>query len=177
MFTYSIQRLRVSHMEAELRELVINGLTHLVSANSESGFKQCLHLAYDIDSRKRTIFAHVFARVIGEGTTFDMPEQTPTVSKRTQFANVRLRSAHGVSYELINIPAAPVRIRCMFLKHPFNIQTLITFEDGSYDDDVRGLPAARRRGHHSCPPGSFRHPPVDAGAPENDDRPRSGAYW
>ncbi len=36
---------------------------NLVGANSESGFKQCLPLAYNRDNRKRTIFAHVFARV------------------------------------------------------------------------------------------------------------------
>ncbi|KAF6748926.1 hypothetical protein DFP72DRAFT_914993 [Ephemerocybe angulata] len=81
-----------ANREAELRELVITGLTHLVSANSESGFKQCLHLAYDQDSRKRTIFAHVFARVIGEGTTFDLPEKVPTVSKRARFADLLLGS-------------------------------------------------------------------------------------
>ena len=67
---------------------MIAGLTHLVSANSESGFKQCLHLAYDQDPRKRTIFAHVFARVIGEGTSFDIPEKAPVENKRARFAEV-----------------------------------------------------------------------------------------
>lgn len=52
------------------------GLTHLVSANSESGFKQCLPLAYNQDIRKRTIFAHVFARVIGQGTVFNAKDKS-----------------------------------------------------------------------------------------------------
>ncbi|KAJ2930404.1 hypothetical protein H1R20_g6694, partial [Candolleomyces eurysporus] len=82
------QRMRVSQKEAELRELVITGLTHLVSANSESGFKQCLHLAYDPDPRKRTIFAHVFARVIGEGTNFETPERPSPMNRQARFAEL-----------------------------------------------------------------------------------------
>lgn len=68
----------MSRREAEVKELVITGLSHLVSANSEIGFKQCLPLAYDHDTRKRAIFAHVFARVIGQGTKFDPQEPSPT---------------------------------------------------------------------------------------------------
>ncbi|PPQ78909.1 hypothetical protein CVT25_002369 [Psilocybe cyanescens] len=75
------QKMRASQKEAELRELVITGLTHLVSANSESGFKQCLPLAYDQDNRKRSIFAHVFARVIGQGTVFDPEDKTVTKAR------------------------------------------------------------------------------------------------
>ncbi|KXN84411.1 Neurofibromin, partial [Leucoagaricus sp. SymC.cos] len=59
------------HKDVEIREMVITGLANLVSANSEIGFKQCLPLAYDQDKRKKVIFAHVFARVIGQGTTFN----------------------------------------------------------------------------------------------------------
>lgn len=64
------QRTRISQREAELRELVITGLSHLVTANAESGFKHCLLLAYNQDPRKRTIFARVFARVLSQGTKF-----------------------------------------------------------------------------------------------------------
>ncbi|KAG6854444.1 hypothetical protein C0991_006523 [Blastosporella zonata] len=77
----SHHKMRVSKKEAEIRELVITGLSHLVSANTESGFKQCLPLAYDEDNRKRAIFAHVFARVIGQGTTFE-PEDRSAFSER-----------------------------------------------------------------------------------------------
>ncbi|KAF9527976.1 hypothetical protein CPB83DRAFT_363170 [Crepidotus variabilis] len=70
------QKMHTSQKEADLRELVITGLAHLVTANSESGFKQCLPLAYDPDNRKRTIFAHVFARVIGQGTVFDSKDKS-----------------------------------------------------------------------------------------------------
>ncbi|KAF8165773.1 hypothetical protein B0H34DRAFT_794124 [Crassisporium funariophilum] len=82
------QKIRLSQKEAELRELVITGLTHLVSANSESGFKQCLPLAYDQDNRKRTIFAHVFARVIGQGTVFDPEDKTLTKARHTSLCEL-----------------------------------------------------------------------------------------
>jgi hypothetical protein len=82
--------MRLSQKEAELRDLVITGLTHLVTANSETGFKQCLPLAYDDDHRKRAIFAHVFARVIGEGTTFEPQEKVVAPNKHARFSEVSI---------------------------------------------------------------------------------------
>jgi hypothetical protein len=81
-------RLRVSQREADLRELVITGLAHLVSANTESGFKHCLPLAYDEDPRKRTIFAHVFARVLEQGTRFVPKEGSATVSRQSRLCEL-----------------------------------------------------------------------------------------
>lgn len=82
------QKKRDSQREAELRELVIMGLAHLVSANTESGFKQCLPLAYDQDKRKRTIFAHVFARVLSQGTKFDPEDRSATLVRHTRLSEV-----------------------------------------------------------------------------------------
>ncbi|TFK43927.1 hypothetical protein BDQ12DRAFT_702865 [Crucibulum laeve] len=82
------QKMRVSQREAEIRELVITGLSHLVISNSEIGFKSCLSLAYDQDNRKRAIFAHVFARVIGEGTKFDAAEVPATQSKHARLCEL-----------------------------------------------------------------------------------------
>jgi hypothetical protein len=64
---------------------VITGLANLVTANSEIGFKQCLPLAYDSDASKRTIFAYVFARVIGQGTVFNSVDKS---LKKTRHASV-----------------------------------------------------------------------------------------
>lgn len=75
--------------EVEVRELVITGLANLVSANSEIGFKQCLPLAYDQDKRKRAIFAHVFARVIGQGTTFHAEDRSIVQSRNVRLTEVR----------------------------------------------------------------------------------------
>jgi hypothetical protein len=76
----------------KLRELVITGLAHLVMANSESGFKQCLPLAYDPDHRKRTIFAYVFARVIGQGTVFDPVDKPLTKTRHTSLCEVSFQN-------------------------------------------------------------------------------------
>ncbi|KAF9266130.1 hypothetical protein L218DRAFT_1016740 [Marasmius fiardii PR-910] len=85
----SIQsKMRASNRETEVRELVITGLAHLVSANTESGFKQCLPLAYNEDNRKRTIFAHVFARVIGQGTKFDPEDRSPSITRQSRLAEL-----------------------------------------------------------------------------------------
>jgi neurofibromin 1 len=68
--------------------LVITGLSHLVAANSEHGFKQCLPLAYDLDPRKRAIFANVFARVIGQGTKFDVEDRATSPGRNNRLAEV-----------------------------------------------------------------------------------------
>jgi len=71
-----------------IRELVVTGLVNLVSANSEIGFKQCLPLAYDQDKWKKIIFAHVFARVIGQGATFSTEERSAVQNRNARLADV-----------------------------------------------------------------------------------------
>ncbi|KAF7975643.1 hypothetical protein HWV62_9093 [Athelia sp. TMB] len=80
---FSHKRATSFEQEAELQELVIAGLAHLIRANTEIGVKHCLPLAHDGDPRKRIIFSRVFARVLKQGTTFDpikishAPKQDP----------------------------------------------------------------------------------------------------
>lgn len=88
MWMGAIQR-KAAQREAEVKELVILGLAHLVSANTESGFKQCLPLAYDQDPRKRSIFARVFAKVIGQGTKFDPEDRSAATNRHTRLIEVR----------------------------------------------------------------------------------------
>jgi neurofibromin 1 len=80
--------MRVSQREAELRELVITGLSHLVISNAESGFKQCLPLAYDQDVRKRIISAHVFACVLRQGGKSDPEDRSVAVARQTRLREV-----------------------------------------------------------------------------------------
>lgn len=68
---------------------MITGLSHLVSANTESGFKQCIQLAYDQDNRKRAIFALVFAHVLGQGTKFDPEDHSAVRSRHIRLCEVR----------------------------------------------------------------------------------------
>ncbi|KAL1727572.1 hypothetical protein EV714DRAFT_253754 [Schizophyllum commune] len=90
----SIQfKMKASQREAELRDLVITGLSHLVISNSESGFKQCLSLAYSDDNLKRTIFSHVFARVLGQGARLEVEETVSGVSRISRLAEMALAMA------------------------------------------------------------------------------------
>ena len=70
---------------------MVTGLAHLVTANSEIGFKQCLPLAYDPDPLKRTIFAYVFARVIGQGTIFNPVEKSLTKTRYASLCEVSFK--------------------------------------------------------------------------------------
>jgi hypothetical protein len=97
-FAHTSQKLRVSQRMAELRDLVVTGLSHLVRANPLSGFKQCLHLAYDVDPQKRVIFAHVFARVLGQGTRFDHQNNSPAALRQARLREVWVPSCvFGIS--------------------------------------------------------------------------------
>lgn len=52
-----------------MRELIIAGLTNLLSANMEAGLKHYLPMGYNEDPRTRRIFVHVFTRVLQQGTS------------------------------------------------------------------------------------------------------------
>ncbi|KAG9027475.1 Ras GTPase activating protein ira2 [Tulasnella sp. JGI-2019a] len=66
-----VQRVKASPKDQHaLRELVISGLTNLLSANMEAGLKHCLPMGYNEDARIRRIFVHAFARVLQQGTSF-----------------------------------------------------------------------------------------------------------
>ena len=80
--------MRIQQREGELRELLITGLSSLVSANTECGVKHCLTLAYDSDPIKRMIVAHVFIRVLKEGIKFAPYEETPVVVKQSRLCEV-----------------------------------------------------------------------------------------
>ncbi|KAL4081516.1 hypothetical protein V8B97DRAFT_1923406 [Scleroderma yunnanense] len=75
------KRSHTSPKDSNLRDLVITGLSHLVVTNSENGVKHCIASAYDGDVRKRTVFVHVFARVLGKGTKFE-PQGNPELQAR-----------------------------------------------------------------------------------------------
>lgn len=121
----SIQkRMRISHREAELRELVITGLSHLVRANTEAGFKQCLPLAYCEDNRKRAIFAHVFARVIGQGAKFEATEPAETIDRYKRLCDL-VKEPNMVLAQAIcdTCPASDIDNMINILLNLFNTRT------------------------------------------------------
>ena len=74
--------------EGDLRELIINGLASLISANPEYGVKHCLPMTFDADPAMRVVFAHAFARVVGQGLTFEKAAPTSTI-KQSKLCEVR----------------------------------------------------------------------------------------
>lgn len=80
----------LSQREAEIRELVVEALSRLISANPESGVKHSLSMAYDPDPRQRLIFSYVFARVMGQGAKFEAQETPVSFSGRSRLCEVRL---------------------------------------------------------------------------------------
>ncbi|KAG1726781.1 hypothetical protein EDD22DRAFT_1017901 [Suillus occidentalis] len=84
-----------SHREADIRNLVITGLSHLVTSNSENAVKHYIASAYDSDMKKRTIFVNIFARVL---------RQRPTPPhKSAWFAEAGLKSTpHAVGSAVVS---------------------------------------------------------------------------
>lgn len=80
--------MQASQREADIRDLVITGLSHLVTSNSENAVKHCIASAYDGDMRKRTIFVNVFARVLGQGTKFEAQGNPELQARRDQLREV-----------------------------------------------------------------------------------------
>ncbi|KAA1466679.1 hypothetical protein DENSPDRAFT_831556 [Dentipellis sp. KUC8613] len=77
-------RPRGLNRDSEVRELVVEGLSRLISANTESGVKHSLALAYDDSIGKRIIFAQVFARVMGQGANFGTEDHSTTLSAQAR---------------------------------------------------------------------------------------------
>ncbi|EKM59988.1 uncharacterized protein PHACADRAFT_115378 [Phanerochaete carnosa HHB-10118-sp] len=78
----SFSQSKISNKDVDLRELIINGLASLISANTEFGIKHCLPMTYDADPVRRVIFAHVFARVIAKGIRFNPQKEQSTSTKQ-----------------------------------------------------------------------------------------------
>lgn len=117
-----IERLQGSHhRDNEIRELVITGLANLVSANSEIGFKQCLPLAYDQDKRKKVIFAHVFARVIGQGTTFNAEERSAAQSRNARLVELVRGSKLALALTIVEV--------CPFTEDDMMISVMLNIFD------------------------------------------------
>lgn len=74
--------------EPEMRDLVITGLAHLLSANTDIGLKHFLALGYDPDSRRRAIFCHVIARVMNAGGKFEASTDAVVTGRRTRIGEV-----------------------------------------------------------------------------------------
>ena len=76
--------------ENEIRELVTEGFSRAVNANTEPGLKHCLNYAYDANLKTRATFARIFARVLLAGTRFDAPGNSSAPPKQSVLCEVGL---------------------------------------------------------------------------------------
>jgi len=76
--------------ENEIRELIIEGFSRAVNANTEPGLKHCLNYADDQNLKTRATFARVFARVLLAGTRFDAPGGGSAPPKQSVLCEVGL---------------------------------------------------------------------------------------
>jgi hypothetical protein len=85
-----LQKLRMASKENEIRELIIEGFSRAVNANTEAGLKHCLNYAYDGNLKTRATFARIFARVLLAGTRFDAPGASSTPPRQGVLCEVGL---------------------------------------------------------------------------------------
>jgi neurofibromin 1 len=85
----AIQRKTTAEIDAEMRDHVINGLSYLLTSNSDVGLKHFLPLGYDADPAVRGIFCHVVARVMETGAKFESTNESLTTGKRMRIGEVR----------------------------------------------------------------------------------------
>lgn len=86
----NFQWMRMASKENEIRELIIEGFSRAVNANTEAGLKHCLNYAYDPNLRTRATFARIFARVLLAGTRFDAPGSGSAPPKQSVLCEVGL---------------------------------------------------------------------------------------
>ncbi|THH13571.1 hypothetical protein EW146_g6666 [Bondarzewia mesenterica] len=148
------QRARASQRDAELRELVIKGLSQLISANAECGIKHSLALAYDADIGKRTIFTHVFARVMGEDGKFGTQGTAGALGGRKRLCELVKESDIGLVVAMCETcPPAEIDILIPVLLNVFDtraslmslMKTLLDREIDRTEDE-----ASLFRGNSSC---------------------------
>jgi hypothetical protein len=77
-----------SSLNEHTNESIIDGIAHLVNANTDIGFKQCIAFGFDDDPRIRAIFMEVFSRVLKRGTRFDTRDTLKLGSEVTRLCEV-----------------------------------------------------------------------------------------
>ncbi|KAH8118768.1 hypothetical protein DFH11DRAFT_1839273 [Phellopilus nigrolimitatus] len=74
--------------DAGLRDIVISGLAHLLSTNTDIGLKHFLPLGYDSDSAKRTIFCRVITCVMDLGGRLETQNDFMVGGRRTRIGEL-----------------------------------------------------------------------------------------
>ncbi|KAL5507799.1 IRA2 [Sanghuangporus vaninii] len=74
--------------KAGLRDLIISGLAHLLSMNTDIGLKHFLPLGYDPDPAKRAVFCRVISRVMDLGGRLETQNDPMVAGRRSRIGEL-----------------------------------------------------------------------------------------
>ncbi|KAI0340881.1 hypothetical protein BDW22DRAFT_1485833 [Trametopsis cervina] len=94
---------RGSGKETDFREMIINGMAALITANTEIGVKQCLPMTDVADPAQRIIFAHVFARVVAKGIQFEPQVIQNSAAKHSKLTELIKGADTGLALAICSV--------------------------------------------------------------------------
>ena len=97
------------------------------------------------------IFAHVFARVIGQGTVFDPEDKSLTKARNAALCEVSLISAVIHSLHSHSLFIVGQRLRCKFDLFFDRAAAIYVGLDGACNYDLRGMSTRRSGVDDICP--------------------------
>jgi hypothetical protein len=82
------QRLRASELDAEVRDLCVNGIVYIMSANMERSVKHFYSRAFSDHSETRLVFLAVCARALRKGPKIENTSQSELNASKHRLADV-----------------------------------------------------------------------------------------
>ncbi|EIW76207.1 hypothetical protein CONPUDRAFT_64047 [Coniophora puteana RWD-64-598 SS2] len=120
----SFRRTTTNQREIDIRNMVITGLSNVISANSEVALRTSIPVTYSPDLRQRTIYMHAFARVLGQGTTLEQPSNAELQVKRNRLTELVKGSDMILAMVICECcPAAEVDVMISVLMNLFDTRS------------------------------------------------------
>ncbi|RCI07246.1 Ras GTPase activating protein ira2 [Rhizopus stolonifer] len=88
---------------AMMKELTILAMSHLLSANVETGLKYSLSMGYDDDEKTRTSFMQVLTNILEHGTEFDMLAEGVTTERYEKLVDMLVEADREVVLALCDV--------------------------------------------------------------------------
>lgn len=75
---------------AQMKELTILAMSHLLSANVDAGLKYSLSMGYDDDQETRTAFMQVLTNILNQGTEFETLSESVMTDRYEKLVDVSI---------------------------------------------------------------------------------------
>ncbi|KAI9259080.1 hypothetical protein BY458DRAFT_479034 [Sporodiniella umbellata] len=85
---------------AQMKELIILAMSHLLSANVEAGLKYSLSMGYDDDEKTRTSFMQVLTNILDQGTEFETLAENVVTDRYEKLVDVLVNSDMEIALTL-----------------------------------------------------------------------------